>query len=62
MLGFQVHPTIELPETLKNTKMREGEIKSLNKTEWSQIAFAILGMLHDGNRDICTYFKTNNPY
>ena len=33
MLGFQVHPIIELPGTLKNTKMREGEIKSLNKTE-----------------------------
>ena len=32
VLGFQVHPTIELPGTLTNTKMREDEIKSLNKT------------------------------
>ena len=54
MLGFQVHPTTELPGTLKNTKMRESEIKSLIKTEWSRIAFAILGTLHDGNRDIWT--------
>ena len=52
MLGFQVHPTIELPETLKNTKMMEGEIKSLIKTKWSRIAFAILSILRDENQDI----------
>jgi hypothetical protein len=39
---------------LKNTKMKEGEIKSLIKTERSRIAFAILGTLRDRNRDICT--------
>jgi hypothetical protein len=54
MLGFQVYPTTELPGNLKDTKMREGEIKSLIKTERSHIAFAIFGILHDGNRDICT--------
>ena len=54
MLGFQEYPAIKLPGTLKNTKMREGETKSLNKTEWSQIAFAILGILYDRNRDIYT--------
>ena len=54
MLGFQVHPTIEMPGNLKDTKMREGEIKSLIKTERSHIAFAILGISYDGNRDIYT--------
>jgi hypothetical protein len=49
-----VHPTIILPVTLKNTKMKEGEIKSLIKIERSQIAFAILGILHDEDQDICT--------
>ena len=49
MLGFQEHPAIELSGTIKTTTMREGETKSLNKTERSQIAFAILGILHDGN-------------
>jgi hypothetical protein len=33
MLGFQEHPAIELSGTLKNTKMREGETKSLIKTK-----------------------------
>jgi hypothetical protein len=37
---------------LKNTKIRE--IKSLIKTERSHIAFAIVGISHDGNRDICS--------
>jgi hypothetical protein len=54
MLGFQVHHTIELPGTIKDTKIRESETKSLNKTKRSQIAFAILGTLHDKNWDICT--------
>ena len=31
MLGFQVHPTIELPGTLKNTKIREGETRESNQ-------------------------------
>ena len=54
MLGFQVHPTTEMPGNLKNTKMRDGEIKSLSKTKRGQIAFAILGILHDQIWDICT--------
>ena len=53
MLGFQVYPTTELPGNLKDTKMREGEIKSVIKTERSHIAFTIFGILHDGNWDIC---------
>ena len=32
MLGFQVHPTIELPGTLKKyIKMREGETRESNQ-------------------------------
>ena len=54
MLGFQVYPTIELLGIIKDTKIKEGETKSLNKTKRSQIAFAILGTLHDENWDICT--------
>ena len=54
MLGFQVHPTTEMPGNLKDTKIRDGEIKSLIKTERSHITFAIFGISYDGNRDICT--------
>ena len=53
MLGFQVHPTIELPGTLKNTKIKKSETKSLNETKWHQIAYTILGILLDENWDIC---------
>ena len=53
MLGFQVYPTIELLGIIKDTKIKEGETKSLNKTERSRIAFTILGILLDGNWDIC---------
>jgi hypothetical protein len=54
VLGFQVHPTTEMPGNLKNTKIKDGEIKSLIKTERSHIAVATFGISHDGNRDICT--------
>ena len=53
MLGFQGHPTIELPGTLKKYEDEESEIKSLIKTKWSQIACTTLGILHDGNLEIC---------
>ena len=54
MLGFQVYPTTEMPGNLKNTKIKDGEIKSLIKTERNHIAFAIFGISHDGDQDICT--------
>ena len=48
MLGFQVYPNIELPETIKNTKIRESETKSLIKTKWRRYACTIHGILLDG--------------
>ena len=53
MLGFQVYPTIELPGTIKDTKIKESETKSLIKIKWRRIAFVILGILLDRNWDIC---------
>ena len=57
MLGFQVHPTIELPRTLKIQKDKKSETKSLNKNKWSQFAYIILGILLDGKWDICVELK-----
>ena len=54
MLGFQVHPTIELPGTIKDAKIKETETNSLIKTKWSQFACTTIGILHDKNWDICT--------
>ena len=43
-----------MPGNFKNTKIKDGEIKSLIKTKRSHITFAIFGISYDGNRDICT--------
>ena len=32
MIGFQVHPTTEMPGNLKNTKIRDGAIERLIQT------------------------------